>query len=81
MLRFILIISLIGYALYKLGIFRVYTHSEVRGGRPDYNPNQDNPNFNRRPAGGNVNIDSVPDEKKKKTDFKGGEYIDYEEVK
>lgn len=75
MLRLILIISLVGYALYKFGFFRVYTHSESRGGRSS------NPNFNRRPADGNVNIDSVPEEKKKKTDFKGGEYIDYEEIK
>ena len=35
-----------------------------------------------RPAGGNVNVDRVPDNKAndKNKEFRGGEYIDYEEV-
>ena len=71
MLRLLLIISLVGYVLYRLGLFRVFTHTEVRGHRP-------NNNFNRRQGG--VNVDSEP-KQKKDSNFKGGEYIDYEEVK
>lgn len=73
MLRILLIITLVGYVLYKFGFFRISTHSTVRG-------NPSNPNFNRK-TDGNVNIDSVPDKEKKRSTFKGGEYVDYEEVK
>lgn len=71
MLRLLLIISLVGYVLYRLGLFKIFTHTEVRGHRP-------NNNFNRRP--GNVNVDSNP-KQKKDSNIKGGEYIDYEEIK
>jgi hypothetical protein len=43
----------------------------VRGQRP-------NNNFNRRQ--GDANVDANP-KQKKDSNFKGGEYIDYEEVK
>ncbi|MFY0651453.1 MAG: DUF4834 family protein [Cyclobacteriaceae bacterium] len=35
----------------------------------------------KRPADGNVNIDYVPNEKKKPKTDKGGDFVDYEEVK
>jgi len=39
----------------------------------------------KQPTNGNVNIEYIPEEDKKKNksnrDFKGGEYVDYEEVK
>lgn len=36
----------------------------------------------KKAPGGNVNIDFDPKERKKKKDgFKGGDYVDYEEVK
>lgn len=39
----------------------------------------------KQPADGNVNIDYIPEEEKKNgrstRNFKGGEYVDYEEVK
>ena len=73
MFRLLLILVLIFYVLYKLGLFRVM----VTNARDGY---QEGGNSSRRPADGNVNIDSVPKEKKKST-FKGGDYIDYEEVK
>jgi hypothetical protein len=73
MLRIILILSLVGYVLYKFGLFRQITNP---------NPPQ---NFNRRPSNGNINIDPTPDsaaqKAKKRSDYKGGEYVDYEEVK
>ncbi|NJM25724.1 MAG: DUF4834 family protein [Bacteroidia bacterium] len=64
MLRIILVFVLIGYLLYKFGFFRALT-------------GDDSPN---KPRGGNVNVDSNPQEKKR-SDFKGGEYVDYEDVK
>ena len=39
----------------------------------------------RKPADGNVNVDYIPKNAKKgntsKSDFKGGDFVDYEEVK
>lgn len=74
MLKTILIAALIIYLLYKVGLLRFNVHTEVHGQDP-------NRNFNRKPADGNVNIDSVPPKEKQKKDFKGGEYVDYEDVK
>lgn len=72
MFKFLLICVLIGYVLYKLGSsVRVYTHSNMNA-----RPRQ------QRPANGNVNIDTPPPSKKNEgRNFKGGEYVDYEEVK
>jgi hypothetical protein len=69
MFRLLLILILLFYLLYKLGLFRVFVH-QVKDG---YN--------NPPPRPGQVNIDGHPPKQKKKTGFKGGEYIDYEEVK
>lgn len=74
MFRILLIFALIFYALYKLGLFRVFTAS-VKDGY--HEPG----NINRKAPGSNVNIDTPPQKEKRKTDFKGGEYVDYEEVK
>lgn len=72
MLRILLLFVLIFYVLYKLGLFRVFVGSVKQGySDPD--------NLNKR-SGSNVNIDSVPP-KEKRRGFKGGEYVDYEEVK
>ncbi|WP_194777264.1 DUF4834 family protein [Pararhodonellum marinum] len=35
----------------------------------------------RKPADGNVNVDYIPKEHLHKKEIKGGDYIDYEEVK
>ena len=34
-----------------------------------------------RPRDGNVNVDNQSGNKKRKKDFRGGEYVDFEEVK
>ena len=65
MLKILLIITLVVYILSKLGLFRVFVQSNQRD---QYRSND-----------GDVNIDNNPN--KKKSDFKGGEYVDYEEVK
>jgi hypothetical protein len=72
MLRFLIIIGLVAYVLYKLGslFYRAGANSQqIR------NPQQ------RRPQGGNVNIDFDPSEKRKKGSTREGEYVDYEEIK
>lgn len=71
-MRILLIIALMGYILYKLGVFRILLNSSPRG----------QGQF-RRPGDGNVNIDSTPRDKQsaKRAGYKGGEYVDYEEVK
>lgn len=73
MLKVLLIIALVIYVLSKLGLFRVFVQSNHRG----YN-NQRNHNHSND---GDVNIDNNPNQNRKKSDFKGGEYVDYEEVK
>ncbi len=71
MFRLLLILTLLFYLLYKLGLFRVFVH-QVRDG---YSENEN------RPAGGNVKIDTAPKKQRKKSDTKDGDYIDFEEVK
>jgi|APTNR8051073442_1049403.scaffolds.fasta_scaffold00001_494 hypothetical protein len=70
MLRLLLIFSLIFYVLYKFGFFRIISQ-EARSQQ----------NFNRRPPNGNVNVNEAPPKEKKRSNFKGGEYVDYEEIK
>lgn len=66
MLRYLIIGVLIFYVLYKMGFFRAF----ITG----YNEP-------RKPSNSNVNVDNAPPKEKKKTSFKGGEYVDYEEIK
>ena len=66
--RILLIFSLILYVLYKFGFFRGLSEGLQ-------NPSQ------RRPPNSNVNVDGPTPKEKKRTDFKGGEYVDYEEIK
>lgn len=70
MLKFLLILLITVYVLSKVGgiIFRI-----GRFASPQQSP--------RRPADGNVNIDGMSQKNKKGTSFKGGEYVDFEEVK
>lgn len=71
MWKFLLIVILVIYILNKIGLFRVF----VQSNHQRYNE----PHQRNRPNDGNVHIDNVPNQKK--SDFKGGEYVDYEEVK
>ncbi len=67
MFRFLLILSLVGYVLYKVGgLF-------FRAGAASQQPRQQP----KRPQG---NVDSAP-KKNKDGSIKGGEYVDYEEIK
>jgi hypothetical protein len=72
MLKFIVILILLLYLLNKVSVFlfRVLGHS--RPAPP--------PSF-RRPPEGSINMDGAPKKAPKKSGLKGGEYVDYEEVK
>ena len=65
MLKFLLIVGLVLYCVYKIGnlFFRAGAASQQR---------------QRQNGGNNFN---QPPPKEKKSTFKGGEYIDYEEIK
>lgn len=69
LLRWLIIGTLIGYVLYKMGFFRSLSSG--------YNEKDQY----RRPPNGNVNVDNAPPKDKKRTTFKGGDYVDYEEIK
>jgi hypothetical protein len=66
----ILIFALIIYLISKLSGFF------FRAGAAS----QQNKNSQQRRREGNINVDSVP-KKERKGDIKGGDYVDYEEVK
>lgn len=70
MLRLLLIFSLIFYVLYKFGFFRALSGEARR-----------QQNFDRKPPNSNVNVDAAPPKEKKRSGFKGGDYVDYEEIK
>ncbi|MEM6831658.1 MAG: DUF4834 domain-containing protein [Bacteroidota bacterium] len=76
MLKFLLIITLVIYSLYKTAsfLFRI-----VLGGQPK---RQSQGYYNRKRASDDkVHVDKAPSENKSRGDYQGGEYIDFEEVK
>lgn len=80
MFKFLLIIFLISYVLYKVGgfFFRMLFMNLTQQQSQRGNARQQQ----KRPADGNVSIDYVPEEKsKKRAGMKGGEYVDFEDVK
>lgn len=85
MLKFLLITFLIAYLLFKVGgyLFRIFFWS--LGGKMQQNGqfNSSREASNMRPPNSNVDIHYVPKDKKEKKEkvFKGGEYVDYEDVK
>lgn len=70
MLKFLLIIAISIYVLSKFGRF-------IFGMGISSSQNK----YYQKPPGGNVNVGGPSPKSKNKTDIKGGEYIDYEEVK
>ncbi|MBL6449670.1 DUF4834 family protein [Fulvivirga sp. 29W222] len=84
MLKFLIIVFLVGFLFFKLlGLFfRVLVGRSAadRSGSRTYQSQQYQ---SGRSNEGNVNIDYVPNNGSKKSSkpFKGGEYVDYEEIK
>ena len=67
MFKFLLVISIIGYVFYKVGgVF-------FRAGAASQQP--------RRPQDTTSNVNANPVKEKKSGSIKGGEYVDYEDVK
>lgn len=79
MFKFLVIVFLIGFLLTKvLGLF-----FRVLAGGSTSRPNQrgyQQQYQSGRSKDGNVNIDYVPNGSKAPKNFKGGEYVDYEEI-
>ncbi len=92
-LKLLIILFLVGFIVYKAGRFLYKILYFLAGGRPPYSQqtfngkNYRNGTANgqpdkRRAPNSNLNIEYIPDDKNKdKKDFRGGEYVDYEEVK
>ncbi len=77
MFKFLLFVFIISYVVYKVGgfFFKILT----LGGTAQRSQRNQPP---KRPPGTDLNVDYAPDKKKRnKEDFKGGEYVDFEEVK
>lgn len=77
MLKFLILITLIFYVTYRLlnFLFRVLNPFSGHTG----NANSGSTSA-RKPKDGNVNVDYIP-KKAGREHLKGGEYIDFEEVK
>lgn len=84
MLKFFIIVFLIGFLVFKvIGLFFRVLVGGSANGRSGQRSYQNNSNFDSRKApDGNINIDFVPNNKtrEKVKDFKGGEYVEYEEI-
>ncbi len=79
MLKFLAILFVVSYVTFKLGGFLMKALYSVTGQDPKQRNFRDG---NRKKGNGNVNIDYVPEDGKQgKSGYKGGEYVDYEEVK
>lgn len=84
MLKFLIIIGLIAYVFYKVGgaLFRMFFLGASQQARYQNQRYREQTQQSRKAPGGNVNIDYVPQkEDKSNKGFKGGDYVDYEEVK
>lgn len=80
MLKFLLIIFLISYIIYKVGGF-FFKMLFLKATQQQYQRNTQT-HQSRKAPGGNVNIDYVPENRKSKKDgFSGGDYVEYEDVK
>ena len=78
MLKFLAILFIVCYVTFKVGGLLMKMLNAAAG----RDPRQQNANNRTKKAGdGNVNIDYVPKDKKGGNGYKGGEYVDYEEVK
>ena len=80
MIKFLIIVGLIFYLIYRLLGFFFKTIFMTAQQRTQQNNHQQG-NHKRRASGGDLNIDYVPNENKSRDDFKGGDYVDFEELK
>ena len=92
MLKFLIISIIFIYVVYKVSGFLLkifYPIQNARRAQAEFERQRDfGPEYRRQqkqqPPNGNIYVDHVPEERKKSRtteDFKGGEYVDFEEVK
>lgn len=85
MFKFLLILFIIGYVLMKVGgfFFRIFLGG--LGTKAAYQQSQRNnqQSQQRKTTADGVSIEYVPNEKNERSakNYKGGEYVDYEEIK
>ncbi|MDA0194081.1 MAG: DUF4834 family protein [Bacteroidetes bacterium] len=81
MFKFLLILFLISYIVYKVGgfIFKVL-YSGFSEAQRQGNFNSQHKAQKRKAPGSNLDIEHIPDKNKKDQKFKDGDYVDYEEV-
>ncbi|GAA5031916.1 hypothetical protein GCM10011506_24850 [Marivirga lumbricoides] len=87
MFKVLLITFLIGYIFFKVGgfLFRIFLGGlgakyATQNGRQHFN----NQSQQKKKTADGINIEFVPEDDKNKrsaSNFKGGEYVDYEEIK
>lgn len=83
MLKIIIVLILIGYVFYRVtsfifsGLFGGFNrHQQFGNGHSQYSSKS------RKAPNSNLNIDNIPNRRSKKDDaYRGGEYVDFEEVK
>lgn len=80
MLKFLIIMALILYLVFRVGGFfmRTLFGSTTMNRQGEF---RNRGQQKVRPKDGNVDIDYVPEDRDKKDGYEGGDYIDYEEVK
>ena len=80
MFKFLLILFLIGYLFFKIGgfLFRLFLGRTAKAAQE----RQYQQNNKGRTTKDGLTIDHVPNQKGKRTggNFKGGEYVDYEDI-
>jgi hypothetical protein len=86
MLKFLIIMALVIYLIYKVMQFFFKIFILGATGQEAYKKQyqRQQSNHQHKPKDGNVSIDYVPQDQRKKgnpSDFGGGDYVDYEEVK
>jgi len=79
MIRGFLIFAIVSYILYVIGKFFFNTLRSFGEGR-DGNQMNTGRSGKFKPSDGNVEVNKKPENPESKKGFKGGEYIDYEEV-
>lgn len=86
MLKFLLILFLVIYVIYKVGglMMRIFLTGMIKQQQQTFHANQQRAAQFRRPADGKIHVDFVPensDSRKGKKSKPDEDYVDFEEVK
>lgn len=79
MLKFLIIFFLVSYIIYKVGGYLLRSFFLSAGQQHQTRAHQQKKS--RKVPDSDLNIDYVPNQKKSKKTFEGGEYVDYEDIK